>query len=143
MPPLAMDQRPEATVFGRLVCSNARASTMGHAPKRIRTRGLSSSGQALAGSLPHAMRSRVVWYLPGSSLVRVTPDPDAVDGRAVSFHRSPRGTVRVRGGQQSLQGTSNARHVATLAGLKTRREDHTTTGQNHKTAPDQIPAAST
>jgi hypothetical protein len=30
------------------------------------------------------------------------------------------------------QGTSNARHVATLAGLKASRTDYTTSSQNHK-----------
>jgi hypothetical protein len=39
------------------------------------------------------------------------------------------------------QGTSNARHVATLAGLEGRREDHTTNSKNHKTDSDPIPAA--
>jgi hypothetical protein len=32
-------------------------------------------------------------------------------------------------------GTSNARHVATLAGLKTHRKGYTTTGENRKTGP--------
>jgi hypothetical protein len=38
-------------------------------------------------------------------------------------------------GDTCPQGTSNARHVATLAGLKTCREDYTTSSQNRKTAP--------
>jgi hypothetical protein len=41
------------------------------------------------------------------------------------------------------QGTSNARHVATLAGLKASRTDHTTFNENHKTASGQISAAFT
>jgi len=40
-------------------------------------------------------------------------------------------------------GTSNARHVATLAGLKTRRGNCTTTGENRKTASGRTPAALT
>ena len=37
-------------------------------------------------------------------------------------------------GDTCPQGISNARHVATLAGLKTRREDCTATGQEYNTA---------
>ena len=36
--------------------------------------------------------------------------------------------------------TSNARHVATLAGLQARRDDYGTTGENHRTASGYIPA---
>jgi hypothetical protein len=43
-------------------------------------------------------------------------------------------------GDTCPQGTSNARHVATLAGLKTRRDDYSTIGENRKTASGHIPA---
>ena len=41
------------------------------------------------------------------------------------------------------QGTSNARHVATLAGLKAGRTNYTKSNENHKTASGGISAAFT
>ena len=41
------------------------------------------------------------------------------------------------------QGTSSARHVATLAGLKASTTNHTTSNEDHKTASGQISAAFT
>jgi hypothetical protein len=49
----------------------------------------------------------------------------------------------VNGDHKCPQGTSNARHVATLAGLKASGTNYTTASQNHKTASDQIPAVFT
>jgi hypothetical protein len=46
-------------------------------------------------------------------------------------------------GDTCPQGTSNARHVATLAGLKASRTDYSTSSQNHETASGQISAAFT
>jgi hypothetical protein len=46
-------------------------------------------------------------------------------------------------GDTCPQGTSNARHVATLAGLKASRTNYTTSNENHKTASGQISAAFT
>ena len=46
-------------------------------------------------------------------------------------------------GDTCPQGTSNARHVATLAGLKASRTNYTTSSQNHKTSSDHIRAAFT
>jgi hypothetical protein len=47
------------------------------------------------------------------------------------------------GGDTCPLGTSNARHVATLAGLRIRREEYTATGQNHKAVSSHMPAAFT
>ena len=46
-------------------------------------------------------------------------------------------------GDTCPQGTSNARHVATLAGLKASRTNYTTSNENHKTASGQVSAAFT
>jgi hypothetical protein len=58
--------------------------------------------------------------------------------KTVSLHSSP-----YVDGDMSAQGTSNARHVATLAGLKASRANYATSSQNHKTTSDHIPAAFT
>jgi hypothetical protein len=47
---------------------------------------------------------------------------------------SPSIDIVMSGGDTCLHGTSNARHVAALAGLNTCRKDDYTTGENRKTA---------
>jgi hypothetical protein len=51
------------------------------------------------------------------------------------------GEIDVVSGDTCPQGTSNARHVAALAGLKASRTNYPTSNENHKTASDQISAA--
>jgi hypothetical protein len=46
-------------------------------------------------------------------------------------------------GDTCSQGTSNARHVATLAGLKATRADYTTSSENQKTASGNVSVALT
>ena len=57
------------------------------------------------------------------------------------LERSLSNTHIMENGDMCAQGTSNARHVATLAGLKTCRDDYGTSGTNHKTASDHISPA--
>ena len=65
------------------------------------------------------------------------------EGPPLVQKRSPSIDIVMSDGDICPQGTSNARHVATLAGLKASRTNYTTSSQNHKTASDHIPAAFT
>ena len=81
-------------------------------------------------------------FIWGSSRLSCIPNPTI----SVFFYNNREGPLQallrrslsiphiMASGDTCPQGTSNARHVATLAGLKTRREENTTNGQEHKTA---------
>jgi hypothetical protein len=105
------------------------------------------SPSSRTGELDGERETRVNWGEPQLFSVRIKrfqcfSTPEERD-RFEYLKRSLPFAYIMASGDTCPQGTSNARHVATLAGLKTRREDHTTNGQEHKTAADQIPPAFT
>jgi hypothetical protein len=114
-----------------------------------------SSGHAislrrLTAGFSGKVMTLIAWvFIWGSSRLSCVPDPTI----SVFFYNNKEGRVQaflnpslsishiMASGDKCPQGTSNARHVATLAGLKASRTNYATSSQNHKTASDYIPAA--
>jgi hypothetical protein len=102
----------------------------------------------LSGKVMTLVACVFIW---GSSRLSCIPNPTI----SVFFYNNREGPLQallkpslsishiMESGDTCPQGTSNARHVATLAGLKASRTNYTTSSQNHKTVSDHTPAAFT
>jgi hypothetical protein len=98
---------------------------------------LSCLTAGLSGKVMTLVACVFIW---GSSRLSCIPNPTI----SVFFYNNREGPLQallkpslsishvMASGDTCPQGTSNARHVATLAGLRTRPKDYTTTGQTTK-----------